>query len=289
MTLLERRVRRLSAAFLIETANLSRAESDDGLGDMLEPLVFAAVVQANQAALVADPTVRARYGDTGETLPDELRRPISVAAVADSLRLSYETTRRRVMSLARQGLCVVTPDGCYVPRAVIEHERHAAVQRARLARLVRLHDDLAAVGFLGPGETWTRPPSVALIRPANRALSQYMLRTLDGMVRLAGGVLDAFVLLGLSAYAERRPAGADEADEAAPISALALARRLGLGDETVRRHLKSLAAKGFARRPARGWVLAFRRAHERAVADIAAQNEAELRRLFARLKQLAEA
>jgi DNA-binding Lrp family transcriptional regulator len=275
----------ISAAFVVDVANISR----DG-GDLLEPLVFAAIVQANQAPLRHDPAVARRYGDSGEALPDELRRPISINAVAHSLRLPFETVRRKVKRLAEIGQCVVTPAGAYVPQAVIVGERHATIQAARLARVGRLHEDLRAVGFLGPGQMLPRPPPAVLMRTVNRALSEYMLRSCDRMVELVKGVPGGFVLLGLgSANAGHwlTPAGAGT--PATPCSTRALAARLGLPPETARRRLMALADAGFAVREEPGWLAAAPASEQERLARLAADNEADLKRLFARLKELAEA
>jgi DNA-binding IclR family transcriptional regulator len=268
------RAARLAAGFVVDVANLSRPRNEGRGGDVLEPLVFAAIVQANQALLTGDPEVRARYGDTGETIPDALRRPISVRAVAESLRLSYETTRRRVQRMAEAGLCVVTPAGAYVPGAVIASQQHAQVQAARMDRLLRFADELAAAGVLGPDEALVAAPPPALVRTVNRALSQYMLRTCERVIELAGGALDGFVLLGLAA--------------AQPCSALSLTARLGLPAETVRRRLGALKALGMARRTKRGWQVSARASQWPRIARHVAEHDADLRRLIARLRELAE-
>jgi DNA-binding Lrp family transcriptional regulator len=247
-------------------------------------------VQANQAPLRHDPAVQKRYGDSGETLPDELRRPISINAVAHSLRLPFETVRRKVKRLTEIGHCVVTPAGAYVPRAVIAGERHAAIQAARLVRIGRLHEDLQAAGFLGPGQTLPRPVPMTLVRTANRALSEYMLRSCERMVELAKGVPAGFVLLGL-VTANAAPWLTEAAGERTapfPCSNRALAARLGLPPETARRRLMALAEAGFAERAVEGWFASAPPAEHERLARLVADNEADLKRLFARLKELAE-
>lgn len=69
-------------------------------GDVLRALVFTALWTANvkhvtNTAPAASQTV----------LPDELRKPVSVLAISDSLRLPYETVRRHVAALEREGIC----------------------------------------------------------------------------------------------------------------------------------------------------------------------------------------
>lgn len=275
----------ISAAFVVDVANISR----DG-GDLLEPLVFAAIVQANQALLRHDPEVQSRFGDSGESLPDELRRPISINAVAHSLRLPFETVRRKVKRLAELGQCVVTPAGAYVPQAVIVGERHAAIQAARLVRVRRLHEDLLGAGFLGPGQTLPRPLASRLTRTVNRALSEYMLRSCDRMVELVKGVAGGFVLLGLAVANTGHWLSADGAGTApVPCSTRALAARLGLPPETARRRLMILAEAGFAERIAEGWFATAPEAEHERLARLVADNEADLKRLFTRLRELAEA
>lgn len=266
----DRQVMALSLAFIRDVADISR----DG-GDLLEPLVFAAIVQANQAALRNDPEVRRRYGDSGEAIPDALRRPISVNAIAQSLRLPFETARRKVRQLAARGDCVVTPAGVYVPRAAIVSARHAAVQARRMARLDRFRQELARAGVLSD------PPPLRpeLVRTINRALSEYMLRSCDRLIGQAGGVLEGFVLLGLCAA---NTEGLAEDGLLAPCTGRALAEQLATPMETVRRHLLALAARGCARRTPAGWV-----AEAALVAP--AGYAADVRRLFQRLDELATA
>jgi DNA-binding IclR family transcriptional regulator len=272
----------LSAGFIVDVANLSR----DG-GDLLDPLVFAAIVQANQASLRHDPVVQQVYGDSGEALPDELRRPISINAVAHSLRLPFETVRRRVRGLVQAGQCVVTPAGAYVPQAVIVGAAHARIQAERMARLMRLHAELADAGFLAREHVLPAPLPLDLKRTVNRALSEYMLRSCERVVELVPSVFDGFVLLGLGA-ANGEALLADPDEPPGPCSTRSLARRLGLPQETARRRLICLEAAGFARREPRGWLAAARPAEEQRLLRLAAENEADLRRLMARLRELSE-
>jgi DNA-binding Lrp family transcriptional regulator len=281
----------LSAAFVVDQANLSR-----GGGDLLDPLVFAAIVQANLAPLRSDPEVQRRYANSGETLPDDLRRPISVHAVAQSLRLPYETVRRKIRRLVDRGLCVATGAGVVIPAAVIAGQDHAAVQAARLERLNRFHDELVRAGVLAPDDALAGPVPAGLMRAANTALSQYLLRTTDRLVALAGGVVDGFVLLGLAAANARYLVGREAAAhptglaaEPRPCSGLALSRRLGMPNETLRRRLPILREAGFAQHVRGGWIVAVPPAQRPRIAQLAAENEADLHRLFARLKELAEA
>lgn len=277
----------LSLEFFVDQANISRAG-----GDLLQPLVFAAIVQANQAMLRHDPEVQRRYGDSGEAIPDELRRPISVNAVAQSLRLPFETVRRKVRGLIAAELCVATSSGVYVPRSAIVSQDHAATQAARMTRLARFQEALVAGGVLCPDETAPQALTPELMRSVNRAISEYMLRTCDRAIELAGGVVDGFVLVGLSLVSadgvlEAHAAGERVAPQ--PASMRAVAYRLGMPHETVRRRLLALQDTGLARRRGRGWIPAAPKTQRPRLVRLAIENEHDVRRLFARLRELAAA
>ena len=94
---------RLSIEFVLDVARISR-----GPGDLLDPLILTAILEANQAAVRRDPQLTRLYGDAQSALPDDLRRPISINALAKSLRLPFETVRRRLQTFVDAGLCVRT-------------------------------------------------------------------------------------------------------------------------------------------------------------------------------------
>lgn len=276
----------ISLEFFVDAANISR-----GRGDLILPLVFAAIVQANQAPLRNDPELHKRYGNSGEAIPDELRRPISINAVAQSLRLPFETVRRKVRSLVDGGVCVATPTGVYVPRAAIVAEEHASMQAARMARLARFHDDLQGLGLLLGDDALPRALPAELMRSVNRALSEYMLRSCDRVIELAGGVMDGFVLLGLCLVSAADALATYEAGQPlrpSPCSMRAVAARLRMPHETVRRRLLALETLGYARRRGRRWVPVAPRGHRPRLVRIAVDNELDVRRLFARLRELSQ-
>jgi len=78
-------------------------------GDVGLALVFIAAAQAGTEHLRQSADYLESF--TGEFFPDDLRRPISVSALARSLGLPVETTRRHVVKLAAGGYVRRTPNG----------------------------------------------------------------------------------------------------------------------------------------------------------------------------------
>jgi hypothetical protein len=272
---LVREVADLSLRFVLDAAQISR-----GAGDIIDPLLLTAILDANQAAIHRDPELNRLYGDAQAALPDDLRRPISINALSKSLRLPFESVRRRIGALVEAGVCVRVAGGVYVPQAVVTSPPYLATQAARVARLRALHADLVRIGFIRSAMAEALPQ--AGVRAADRALGQYMLRICDQLIQLAGNPGDGFVFLGLCVtraggdlWAPRRPA---------PVAAIA--GELGMPDETVRRRLLTLRRLGLAAHSARGWLPAVETRLWPRLDNILAYNEADLRRLFARLGEL---
>lgn len=121
----ERAAVRLTQQFFLRQAELL---TDITGGDLLLGVVFIAITTANTSHLTE--AAVAEFAELDDVPPDELRRPISVLALSESLRLPYETTRRYVGRLEEDGLVVrVGRAGVIVPRSAIE--RPATVERVQ--------------------------------------------------------------------------------------------------------------------------------------------------------------
>jgi len=96
-----RAVSRLGGAYMLRAFMATAAAVDH---DYLAAVVYSAIVQTNIAQLNDDPELSARYASLDAIVPDELRRPISVHALAASLHIPYETTRRCVSRLIEKGM-----------------------------------------------------------------------------------------------------------------------------------------------------------------------------------------
>jgi hypothetical protein len=73
-------------------------------GDILHGVIYAAIQQVSLEPLETNPDLAERHGGPENGLPDSLRKAISVHALAGSLGMPYETTRRAVERLMARGL-----------------------------------------------------------------------------------------------------------------------------------------------------------------------------------------
>lgn len=131
---------RASTRFFLKSVDLlTRAVGD---GDILRGVIFLAIVDANTRHLrPADPIVQT-YAGTNDRVPDEMRRPVSVHALALGLALPYETTRRHVNALIEQGLCERIEAGIVVRAEVLERDAMLATHRRNIDNLRALFRDL---------------------------------------------------------------------------------------------------------------------------------------------------
>ncbi len=106
---------------ILEAIRLSAAVWD---GDLLRALVYTAIWTANVKHVT-----NTAPASSQSVLADELRQPVSVLAISDSLRLPYETVRRHAAALEKSGLCRrVGSRGMVVPGEVHRKFAHRAVE-----------------------------------------------------------------------------------------------------------------------------------------------------------------
>jgi hypothetical protein len=217
----------------------------------LECLLVMAINQANIAPLTRDPTARDAYGGLGAPAPDELRRPVSVRAVATSMRLAYETARRNIRRLETRGVCVVSDAGVVVPAAFLVTPDYLDTARLGYERLYGLYRVLRARGLLEPLPPAQYEESEPPVRGAVRLMSDFLLRSAEALDARTGDLVSTLVILPLLAAA----AGADPGRATPQMSVAALTRRVRLPPETVRRHVASLAQAGLCEAGPRGIAL----------------------------------
>ncbi|WP_293682639.1 hypothetical protein [uncultured Phenylobacterium sp.] len=114
--------------------------------DLLTMLVHRAIVTANLAHLDVDPSVR-QYATLAAAPPDEVRRPVSVRAIAASVGIPFENVRRRVQRLVELGLCRRVRGGMILPAVSLEGPEAELALLANMAGLRRLFRRLESAGF----------------------------------------------------------------------------------------------------------------------------------------------
>jgi len=141
----DRAIRSLVLDFVLRMLECGVAVHEN---DMQRALVFTAIMSAN-----AEPYTDALgeawdYARLDQSPPDALRRPISVAHIADRLGIPYETTRRTVMALLADGDVVrVGNKGVINPQV---SPRDAALHKSGvqvMSRFVQFVGDLRRLGF----------------------------------------------------------------------------------------------------------------------------------------------
>lgn len=116
-------------------------------GDAVMGMLIVTIIAANVDHLLADPELDRQYGDQDAPPPDQLRRGITVRALARRADMPFETARRRVNELLAHDMLENRPDGLIFPaRALLrtaqmtDNERIAGHFHSLLAML----SDLAA-------------------------------------------------------------------------------------------------------------------------------------------------
>ncbi len=285
----------LSAAALVigKDLLLDLIEATRGELDAVDTLIWVSIVQANVGAVMARAELEAAYADAAP--PDELRRPVSVAALAGATGLPFETVRRRVARMRDRGMCEVGPDGVLVRRQSLETPHHAAVIVDNYRVLQNGFRRLEAIGFFAD-QDWSptnwRPGDPPPLRGAVRHSADYCLRIVDELRLRTGDVLNGLILvqlvrettagLGDSRARFARSDGPPLAPDAlkAPVGATAVAERLRVDRETVRRRLVTLAADGLVERRGQGYIVPEAALIRLKVPELIETNGANLRRLY---------
>jgi DNA-binding transcriptional ArsR family regulator len=284
---------RLANAFTLDLIRL-----DGHRGDMVEALLLAAIEDANLAPLGRDCDLQRRYATEDADAPDDLRRPISINALATSLRLPPQTVHRRVAGLAATGACAVTLAGVIVPRTVTSSAKYQAALRAQYDGLQRLYGRLRAMGALDAppaAEPWGSQPPVRIVR---RLVLEYFLRFAELTVEHVGDPFRTLTLLEVirintGSWTDDEGGGAGVEPAAfvpdarrAPASSSAVAARLGVSDKTIGRHLTRLVEAGMCQRVSRGYIVPATALARPEVLTFAVRNYANVGRMFMTLAHL---
>ncbi len=285
---------RLATAFLLDIIAIARGE-----GDVLDTLLIGAIIQANIAEINRRADLQLAYAGSHDIPPDEMRRPVSMNALASSLQLPFETVRRRVGALAGEGLCKFVEGGVIVPNAVLSQPKAHADGLRAYERLQAFYYQLNDLGLLRD----LPPPSVALsantfpVRAIGRLLGTYVLRVVETLGTM-GDLIDGLILLETFRsnvehlpHDQRGGEGFEPADMVSdrlrtPITVTRLAKRIGVPHETARRHVAALMARGVCLRSRGGLIVPAQALTNPILPTVLAGNASNLHRLFGALAQL---
>jgi hypothetical protein len=134
---------RLSTQYFLR---MSQSVSSHAGGELVTGLVLRAVTVGNSAYLDQDPETFGQFASVDDLPPDDVRRPVSVSAVAASLGVSYETARRHVSKLVTAGLCIRVRGGVVAPSANMQGPWEHQAMLANMASLRRLYRALKRAG-----------------------------------------------------------------------------------------------------------------------------------------------
>jgi DNA-binding IclR family transcriptional regulator len=272
----DREVAHLAFNFVLDMA----AHGISGL-KTLECLLLMAINQANIAPLTRDPEARIRYGALEHPAPDAERRPVSVRAVAASMRLPYETARRNIRRLEVQGVCVVNEAGVVVTGAFMLSPAYLQAAQLGHERVHALYRMLQAGQLLEPLPPANYDEREPPIRGAVRLISDFLLRASEAIVGRTGDLVSTLVILPLLAAS----AGTDAEASPPQLSVATIARRCQLPAETVRRHAAALVLEGVCESSARGLTLADHRLASPGWRSLLRENAVAVQRMFAGLSE----
>jgi DNA-binding Lrp family transcriptional regulator len=286
---------RLAMAYLLDAIAIFRGEEH-----LVDALLVSAISQANVAPITRQADLQVAYSAPADAPPDEMRRPVSMNAIASSLGLPFETVRRRVRGLIGRKVCVAVDGGVIVPTAVVTSPKYFEDTFRLYERLRAFYYQLRDLGLL----TNLPPPSVDLgdeltpLRTVARVSNDYALRVIDTLMRSMGDLLTGVILMEVLRCNvehltpdQRGGEGEEPADyvadghrRAASISTVA--RRLGLPIETVRRNAVDLLDRGLCVRIKGGLLVPAEALARPVMIAFGAENLANLQRMFAALAQL---
>jgi DNA-binding Lrp family transcriptional regulator len=286
---------RLSVAFLLDLIAIAR-----GGRHVLDTLLLTTIVQANVAEISRRADLQVMYADAASVPPDEIRRPVSLNALASSLGQPYETVRRRVGGLAREGLVELGPGGAIVPAAVLGAPEYLQSGLQAYERMRRFYYELADLGLLGqlPRRNAELASSAFPLRTMARLTSDYVLRVVEAIIVPMGDLVDGLIFLeAFRSNVEHLPLepwGPDGLEPQAmvddeirqPVTVAGLADRIGLPHETVRRHVVRLEGLGALERRPGGFIAPAAALGRPELQQAVIGNVANLQRLFAALAQL---
>lgn len=287
---------RLSNSFALNLVKLG------GFGrDVIDGLLMAAITQANLAQINRNPELQRAYATLEQVPPDSLRRPVSISAIANSLRIPFETARRRVHALIDLGVVAVEPRGVIIPQGPLNSPLYRYFAEAHYTLVRDLYMRLRRIGLLADLARMDAPPFDPANKPVRlvaRLSSNFVLRLAEPLTLHIGDLVSGLILMEtVNANTEHLPdsEGGDDADWTAagfvdddlrrPVRPAALSERLGIPPETVRRHLRRLTKSGLVERKEDGFVVPAQVLARPPLIQCMVDNQSHLHRLYAGLAE----
>ncbi len=266
----------------------------DNALDPLDRLLVATVLQANVDPATTSLEDQIKYGNLNRPMPDEIRRPVSISRLADSMDLRFETVRRRVNRLKTLGVFVTTPSGVLAPESYGNSPGNAVTVRAIDGLAERTYRHLVRHHYFSnsPLPSPAHRPEQHPYRAVARLFMTYALRMLFESRPFFGDFTNQLLVMRLNQMNTANLGFAREWDPSAdrafptipkqlrlPVSVASLARETGMAVETTRRRLVDLAEQGICRRVEGGYITAADNINELRMSLVSA-NRMNLTRLY---------
>lgn len=230
---------------------------------LVDGLILLALFQANYARLSGEQIQALVDGECGGASPT----PVSMNALAQSLKLPFETVRKRVAVLCSDGLCERHQGLLLITAAQLRADLYQWQAHAVAGAVRKLYFDLADLGVLKPAApnwAYANAPRFDALRLATEYTLRQVEVMIDHVANPALGVLLIQILRTTTEHLDDTYTEVAEIDDVVcdelrrPASVPMLAGRCGLTIETTRRHLAILVDRGWVARAPGGGVLVTR-------------------------------
>lgn len=255
------RIQRAKVAWLCVRLQLAYVEITRSLvdGDLVSSLLLPAILDANVGHLDADPDISRRHQALDAAYPDEQRRPANALSIAQFLDIPRETARAKLSGMVAGGMLRRTPAGYILPASTLVSDRFLPAIPRYLEALDGFISGLGLIrGFgLRPGSRLAHPVWPVAWAAMRHSTAHILRETAYTRDLTPGMSLTAcYILLsvchsvgGQLRLAPQMPARGGAlavlGPTFGPVRGSAVAARLGLPEETVRRHLKQLVEAGY--------------------------------------------
>lgn len=237
----------LNARLTLETLTRARSLIVD---DLVAAVFLGAVANANTSYLDVRPDISQKHAALG-SVTAEMRRPAKVSSLARSLGIPRETARGKARDLLERGLVTAMPQGLIINSSAFESPLGEAVLSGLLVPVEDFLGGLCRLGVFDLDESWRLGSPLENIGwGALRLVTASILRSVAQVTTLSPelGPLSTYVLLAVShetgSHLEldgvSSPHNALPSPRFGPVRGSAIAERLGMPQETIRRHLHRL-------------------------------------------------